>query len=457
MNIAKFSRTTTFRLTLVYSIFFTVCVIMLMGFVYWKTAREMTGRVDQILILEMQDFVGTRGDLLPGKIAEGIGRDQRHIYFYGLFASDGREMAGNVSGIPPDLPRNGRIYQTNLISSSLPPLVARAAVIRLDSGDLLLLGHDVQQLAEFRGIMKGAFFWGGSLTVALGLAFGLVLSFRPLSRIEQIQRVCELIMRGDIRQRLPISGRRDELDMLTAIVNKTLDEIERLMSEVKSVCDNIAHDLRTPLTRLRALIYRAQQQVDAPNAMLDQVISEMDSLLLRFRALLRISEIENKQRQAGFKAVHLSDILEQAVVFFEPLAEDKSIDLSMSAEKLAPIQGDGELLFEAIVNLLDNAVKFTPVGGRVLARLSQGSGGARIDIIDTGPGIEASERAAVLNRFYRGANGQCAPGFGLALGIVMAVVRLHDFEFELGEADSGTRATIFCRSFTLHRFIEKPL
>ncbi|MHB1099627.1 MAG: sensor histidine kinase [Burkholderiales bacterium] len=454
MNIAKLSRTTTFRLTLIYSIFFTMCVIMLMGFVYWKTAREMTSRVDQILILEEQDFTRTPSDLLLGKIGESIRRDQRHIYFYGLFSSDGKKIAGNVADIPQDLPRNGRIYQTRLTSSVPPPLVARAAVIRLDSGALLLLGHDVQQLAEFREIMKSAFFWGGFLTVALGLVFGLVLSFRPLSRIEQIQRVCELIMRGDIRQRLPISIRRDELDMLTAIVNKTLDEIERLMSEVKSVCDNIAHDLRTPLTRLRALIYRAQQQADVPDAMLEPVISEMDSLLLRFRALLRISEIENKQRQAGFGKVNLSDILEQAVVFFEPLAEDKSIGLSMSAEKLAPIQGDGELLFEAITNLLDNAIKFTPSGGKVMARLSWSSGGARIDIVDTGSGIEASERAAVLNRFYRGANSRCTPGFGLGLSIVAAIVRLHDFEFELGEADSGTRATIFCRPSTLRRFVE---
>jgi signal transduction histidine kinase len=455
VNIAKLSRTTTFRLTLVYSIFFTLCVVMLLGFVYWKTAREMTRRVDQILNLEKKDYTRASLDSLPVKISEGMRRDRRHTYLFGLFSKEGGWVAGNLSDIPGDLPLNGNIYQIKLPSSNSFPQsrIARISAIRLSSGGLLLLGHDVQQLLEFREIMKGAFLWGGSLTVAIGLMFGFILSFKPLSRIEEIQRVCELIMRGDIRQRLPISRRRDELDMLTAIVNKTLDEIEGLMSEVKSVCDNIAHDLRTPLTRLRALIYRAQQQGRVP--VLEQVISEMDALLQRFRALLRISEIENKQRRAGFQMVKLPDIMEQAVVFLEPLAEDKSIELVLEKEEVDAIQGDGELLFEAIANLLDNAIKFTPSGGKVTAKLSRESGGARIDIIDTGPGINANERAAVLNRFYRGENGRNAPGSGLGLSIVTAIVGVHDFEFELGQADSGTRATIHCRLSTLHRFVKQ--
>lgn len=427
---------------------------MLLGFIYWNTVTEMTRRVDQILLLEKQDFVNVQLELIPKKIEGSIRRDQRHIYLYGLFTGKGDYLYGNITQIPENLPGDGHIRQISLpTSTSFPFRVAMAELIRLPSGNLLLLGHDSEQIMEFREVMKGAFFWGGSLTVFLGLAFGLAFSLRPLQRIEQIQGVCEQIMRGDIRQRLPVSKRLDELDMLTAIVNKTLDEIERLMSEVKSVCDNIAHDLRTPLTRLRALIYRAQQQGHMP--VLEQVMSEMDSLLLRFRALLRIAEIENKQRMAGFKTISLAEILEQAVSFFEPLAEDKSIALSMSVESREIVQGDGELLFEAISNLLDNAIKFTPSGGKVQVWLKKGAAGARIDIIDSGPGIAASERSAVLNRFYRGSGSQNEPGFGLGLSIVMAVVRLHDFDFELGEADSGARATIYCWPSALHRFVDQ--
>jgi signal transduction histidine kinase len=449
VSISELSRTVAFRLTLFYSLFFTICVVMLLGFVYWQTAAEMTRRVDQILTLEKASFAALPPAQLPDLIDKSVQRDQRHIYFYGLFALDGQLVAGNVSRLPQGLPLDGSIYEIVLPAGSVQAqsIPVRVLAIRLGSGDVLLIGHDVKQLIEFVEIMRRAFFWGGSLTIMLGLMFGLVLSFRPLRRIEQVQQICELIVHGNIRQRLPVSGHHDELDMLAAIVNRMLDEIERLMAEAKSVGDHIAHDLRTPLTRLRAVLYRMQQQLgDAPaqHAMVEPVIAEVDLLLLRFRALLRISEIENKQRRAGFKSIRLHEILEQAVTFIEPLAEAKSIQLSMAAERVAAIHGDGELLFEAIINLLDNAIKFTPAGGRVEARLSNGAGGAQIDISDSGSGIMESERAAVLNRFYRGENDLHTSGFGLGLSIVMAIVRLHDFSFELGDAGPGTRATIFC-------------
>lgn len=447
MSVSELSRTVAFRLTLFYSLFFTTCVILLLGFIYWQTATEMTRRVDLILRLEKQRLTALRPDQLTDEIDKSILRDQRHIYFYGLFSTGKRLIAGNVPRLP-DIPANGLIYKADMLEASMQaPLPARVLLIPLDSGNILLIGHDVQQLIEFGEVMKRALYWGGSLTILLGLMFGLVLSFRPLRRVEQIQEVCELIMGGNIRQRLPVSRHRDELDMLAAIVNRMLDEVERLMSEVKSVGDNIAHDLRTPLTRLRAVLYRLQQQLtDSPTkrSMADQVMAEVDSLLLRFRALLRISEIENMQRRAGFRLIRLNEILEQAVNFIEPVAEDKAIRLSMAAEQTDPIHGDGELLFEALVNLLDNAIKFTPAEGRVEVRLSQGAKGPQIDIFDSGAGIGENERSAVLNRFYRGGNDIYLPGYGLGLSIVMAIIRLHDFRFELGDAHPGTRATIFC-------------
>ena len=422
---------------------------MLLGFVYWQTAAEMTRRVDQILLLEKTRFDQVSREHLPDEVDKSVQRDLRHIYYYAVFAADGRLIAGNVPKIPDGIALDGSISEIDLLTTNMQglPLPAHLLVNQLGAGETLLIGHDVQQLIEFGDIMRRAIFWGGSLTILFGLIFGLVLSFRPLGRVKQIQQVCELIALGSIKHRLPISKHRDELDMLSAVVNKMLDEIERLMSEVKSVGDHIAHDLRTPLTRLRAVLYRMQQQLSenpAQRAMADQLVGEVDSLLLRFRALLRISEIENNQRRAGFKLIQLPKILEQAVNFVEPLAEDKAIQLSLTAEQVAPINGDGELLFEAIVNLLDNAIKFTPSGGRVEVRLSPQAGGAKIDIIDTGVGIGEAERTAVLNRFYRGGNDLQATGFGLGLSIVMAIIRLHDFRFELGEANSGTRATILC-------------
>ncbi len=448
MKVLELSRTVAFRLTLFYSLFFTAGVVMLLGLVYWQTAAEMTRRVDQVLLLEKKDFAALPLERMADEIAKRIQRDQRHIYFYGLFAKDGSRVTGNVPVLPQGLQTDGNIYQVSQFETSTQPqpMPARVLTLHLEGGETLLLGHDVQQLVEFREIMKRAFFWGGSLTILLGLAFGLVLSFRPLRRIEQIQQACEQIVHGDFRQRLPLTKHRDELDMLAAIVNRMLDEIERLMSEVKSVGDNIAHDLRTPLTRLRAVLYRVHQQLAEPaqRAMVGKAVDDVDSLLLRFRALLRISEIENKQRQAGFKIVRLQEILEQAVGFFEPLAEDKSIRLSLHVENVEPVRGDGELLFEAISNLLDNAIKFTPAGGSVEARLVHGAGGPQIEIVDTGSGIGEGERAAVLNRFFRGSNVAEAPGHGLGLSVVTAIVNLHGFGFELSPAAPGTRATIYC-------------
>lgn len=449
MSVAELSRTVAFRLTLFYSLFFTLCVLMLLGFVYWQTAAEMTRRVDQVLLLEKTRLAATRFDRLPDEIEKSVQRDRRRIYFYGLFSADGARVAGNVARIPAEMKPDGRVYEITLPAGSaqIQPFPARMLAAHLDSGNILLIGHDVQQVTEFGELMRTALSWGGALTILFGLAFGLVLSFRPLRRVKQIQQAAELIMHGDIKQRLPVSRRRDELDMLAATVNRMLDEIERLMFEIKSAGDNIAHDLRTPLTRLRAVLYRLQQQlgeVSGQRAMVGHAIADVDSLLLRFRALLRISEIESKQRRSGFKSIQLQEILGQAVNFIEPLAENKEVRLTLEAEQVAPVQGDSELLFEAVVNLLDNAVKFTPAGGHVEVRLSRCEQGAQIDIVDSGIGIPENERASVLNRFYRSGNETQASGYGLGLSIVTAIIRLHDFGFELGDARPGTRATIRC-------------
>jgi signal transduction histidine kinase len=449
--ISELSRTVAFRLTLFYSIFFTACVIMLLGLIYWQTATEMTRRVDQVVLLEKNDFASVSTARLTDEIAKRIQRDQRHIYFYGLFAPDGQRVAGNVPQLPQGLPRDGSIYQLGQFSTSgqTQPMPARVLVVPLDTGNFLLLGHDVRQLVEFGEIMQRAFFWGGSLTILLGLVFGLGLSFRPLRRIEQIQQVCEDIKLGNFNQRLPVTRHRDELDMLAAIVNRMLDEIERLMLEVKNVGDNVAHDLRTPLTRMRAVLYRTQQGLlDMPDQflMVEQAIAQVDSLLQRFRALLRISEIENNRRLSHFKMLQPQQILEQAVNFFAPLAEDKGVRLTCATEKTGDVYADGELLFEAVANLLDNALKFTPSGGWVEVRLLHTAEGSRIDITDSGTGILESDRTAALNRFYRGGGNKSIPGYGLGLSIVMAIIRLHKFGFALSNANPGARATIFFQS-----------
>jgi signal transduction histidine kinase len=247
---------------------------------------------------------------------------------------------------------------------------------------------------------------------------------------------------------LPVSGRRDELDMLASIVNRMLDRIERLLGEVKGVSDNIAHDLRTPLTRLRAQLYRLQAETDPTDAhrpMLEQCIVDTDALLDRFRALLRISELEDLRRRAGFAEVDIADTLRQVYELYTPVAEDKGVKLELSAKGTAPVNADAHLLIEALSNLVANAIKFTPAHGTVELRAERTANGARIDVLDNGPGIPTAERGAVLRRFYRSESGRDAPGFGLGLSIVAAIMHLHDFRLEISDNNPrGARLTIYC-------------
>jgi signal transduction histidine kinase len=226
-----------------------------------------------------------------------------------------------------------------------------------------------------------------------------------------------------------------------------MDEVERLLWAVKSVGDNVAHDLRTPLTRLRALLYRVRQQTDEGDAhaeMLSQALDETDALLARFKAIQRISEIDRRERRAGFAAVRLQSLVREIGELYEPLAEDHGLALTTEAESVCEILADRELLFEAFSNLVANAVKFTPAGGSVRLKLTELDRGPRLEIVDSGPGIDENEREAVLQRFYRSAKTREAPGSGLGLSIVAAVARLHDFHLALSDAGPGLRVTLNC-------------
>jgi signal transduction histidine kinase len=271
-----------------------------------------------------------------------------------------------------------------------------------------------------------------------------------LRRIRAIQDSAQAIVAGDLTHRLPLSNRRDELDMLAAIVNAMLERIERLMNEVKGVCDNIAHDLRTPLTRLRAQLYRMQQQAGEGSqeaAQLDLVLAEADTLMARFRGLLRISELEDRQRRSGFVELDPVQLLQELHEFYLPLAEEDELHFELNMpETLPALNGDRALLFEALANLLSNSIKFTPAGGTVVLRGVNVDGQTRIEVHDSGPGIAESEREAVFQRFYRTEGGQPQSGFGLGLSIVAAIVSLHGFNLEVGTSDlSGAKLVLDCR------------
>ena len=426
--------TSTFRLAALFGVLFIIGNIALLSLIYWKTSAYLVHRTDDSIYIMSENFRNIAPHDVLKRVNDALKYDLRKSNVYGLFTKDGHIIAGNMDDFPATLPADGKIHQ--FAHHSIPPYMpanqanipassgpiktdglARALIQRLSNDDVLIVGRDFTQLAEIKTIILNALLVSGAVILMIGILGGFALSLRPLRRINAIRNTSKRIVQGELSLRLPVSKRQDELDMLAGIVNWMLEEIERLLTEVKSVTDTLAHDLRTPLTRIRLLLYRVQQQQAAENPqhqLLDKALSETDALLVRFRALLRISEIENQQRKAGFRLMNPCEVLNQIPDLFDALADDAGVRLDIMCDTDAGnshselsinantnsnmIYADPDLLFEGLSNLVDNAIKFTPPGGRVLVRLSRQQTILRFDIIDTGCGIAINEREAVLQR-----------------------------------------------------------
>jgi len=449
-------RISTFRLAVLFGFLFTVANVVLLGLVYWQTTSYLERRIDGSIVTMSSYFKGDSRAEAETEVRDAVTYDLRKSNVYGLFTPDGQKIAGNMARFHAELPADGKIhefyhhtlpqYSPGGVASELPLGLARAMVRRLPGGEILVVGRDFTQAAEIKSIILNALIVSGTFILALGLLGGFFLSIGPLRRINAVRDTARSIMLGKLSLRLPVSRRNDEVDMLSTIVNLMLDEIERLLNEVKSVTDNLAHDLRTPLTRLRLTLYRVQQAMTEPEQrrMLDKALTETDALLSRFRALLRISEIENRQRKAGFALIDPKEVLTPIAELFEALAEDKGVRFDVVCHAAPKIHADSGLLFEALSNLVDNAIKFTPAGGSVSVALSEFGGAARFDIIDSGVGIGAGEREAVLQRFYRGSRQDGTEGYGLGLSIVAAIIHLHGFALQFQESAGGTHISVLC-------------
>jgi signal transduction histidine kinase len=438
-------RTTPFRLTLMNGAVFALALMGLLGLIYLQTAGYLTRQIDQICVSEAKNLTVGGAERLPERVAQAVATDARHIGYYGLFSAEGIWISGNVRTLPSGFPVDGKpreIRQQGLQPGS------RALVERMPWGEILFVGHDALVLTGLRGIIVNALKVSGGLILVLGLGAAALLSLRPLRRIDSLRDASRAALKGELGVRLPVSARRDEIDMLAGVANTMIDETERLLWEVKSVGENVAHDLRTPLNRLRALLYRVRQEtklVGAEREMIDQALAETDELLVRFRALQRIGEIERRDRQAFFEPVRLQSVLEHVIELHAPLAEDRGVDLAAELAADAPaVSADPTLLFEAVSNVVDNALKFTPRGGKVTVRLLSREEGPRVEVADNGPGVPAAERDAVLQRFYRAERARTEPGSGLGLSIVTAIARLHHFTLVLEDARPGLRVALNC-------------
>ncbi|ANI60231.1 signal transduction histidine kinase [Pseudomonas sp. PvR086] len=454
LNPSKGWRSSSSRLLALYSSLFVAWSAILMGVMYYEVSNYLDTLAKHSLMQRQHLFSRFQGEQLVDALAASMTFDIRGIDAYGLFDDQQRYLSGALRQIPEELPLDGKIHMLGDCAESddptLPADSCDAVATRTLDGRWLVLVRDNGSLFAVTRIILHALLWGVSLTILPGIAGWHLLRRRPLRRIRAIQASAEAIVAGDLTRRLPLSNRRDELDMLAAIVNAMLERIERLMHEVKGVCDNIAHDLRTPLTRLRAQLYRIQQQADEGSTLavqLDSVLGEADTLMARFRGLLRISELEDRQRRSGFVRLDPVPLLRELHDFYLPLAEEGELTFELQMpESLPGLNGDRALLFEAVANLLSNSIKFTPPGGQVILRGVNDAGHTRIEVLDSGPGIAPAEREAVFQRFYRAEGGNPQSGFGLGLSIVAAIASLHGFTLEVDSSElGGARLVLDCR------------
>jgi len=449
VRLPEFIRTTTFRWTLVVSGAFALCILLMFGFVYWQTAAYMTARVDGTIARDADVMARDAPDRWHEAIEERLRQDPRRIRLAGLFAADGARITGNLESLPDQLVVDSAPQTVSVVridTRGREAQTVRAVARRLRTGEILVIGRNVDELSEIAAIVERALVMGLIPALCLGLVAGVFLSLRAQNRVEEVNRRVRRIVAGELRERLPREGLNDPFDKLAVIVNGMLDEIETLIHGIAGVGDDIAHELRTPLTRVRVGLERGRenaQTLQALRAVVDQAIGGLDQSLAIITALLRIAEIEQSRRLEGFSNVALTDVVREVGDLYEPIAEDKRIAFKVAPGVETTVRGDRDLLFEAVANLVDNAVKFTPEGGAVELSLIRLGGESVVRVRDSGPGIGAGERDIVARRFYRSDKSRHALGLGLGLSLVTAIVKLHGFRFAISSGP-GCVAEIFC-------------
>jgi signal transduction histidine kinase len=442
-------RSNTFRWALAVAGAFAVFVIVLFGFIYWQADQYLIARSDKMIGSQLTFMAGLPGERRLGAINEHLEQDSRGVQYAGLFSADGRRIAGNLDRFPPDLQIDGSARSIS-VERKLPAgretHVIRAIAGHLPNGDTLVIGREVDEAREISHVVAQALALGLLPAFCLCLIAGAWLSMRAQKRVEEVNQRVQRIIAGDLRERLPHRDVDEPFSRLTVIVNGMLDEMETMIHALAGVGNDIAHDLRTPLTRARLTLERGRTNattVEQLQMVVDKAIANIDQSLAIITALLRLAEIENSRRSAAFGTVSLHEVLREVCDIYEPIAENKNIDLRVGMQQRLHVRGDRDLLFEAVVNLVDNAIKFTPDGGRVDIALIRGNHETIVRVTDTGPGINDQEREAVLRRFYRSDKIRSTPGVGLGLNLVAAIVKLHGFSLAIHPGPGG-RLEVIC-------------
>lgn len=440
----------TFRLALLYTAFFALSVGGLFYFVFWTTSGfaqrqlEVAVQGEVTGLQESYERAGTAGLVMAiNRRIDPSGRDGR---IYLLIDPVGTPVAGNLRSWPRNVSIDDLWVNFNISNlEGVPENVAEARALQFftPEGFKLLVGRDIREAQVFRRQLLQALNAGLALTVLLGLLGGFLFSRSIMRRIEAITATCRSIMTGDLSQRIPLGRASDELGRLAQSINAMLEQIERLMRSMQQVSDNVAHDLRTPLNRLRSRLEDALRKVDdaAEREAIESAIADADNLLATFSALLRIARAE-AGLQRNFTALDLAAIGEDVAEMYAPLAEEKGQSFTARFEPGLWAKGERNLVAQALANLIDNAIKYCPAGGAVTVASVLLKGKPAFVVADTGPGIPDAYKDKVLERLFRMEQSRTSPGSGLGLSLVQAVARSHDIELKLEDNHPGLRVTL---------------
>jgi signal transduction histidine kinase len=447
--LSKTLRSSTLKLAFIYVILFSAAIFGLLGYVYWSTARYLSEISDRDISAE--SALLTKAYEASGRdgLVEFINRRLTDVHFndwvYLLVDNSFDYVAGNLKRWPAPLRSDGgwsTIAAADWQAKAAKPQTLRATYQILPDGHHFLLGRDTADLDRFEGHVTIGLASAAFLFLVLAAAAGISTSRRSVARIEAINMTSREIMRSGLGERIPLRGTGDEWDGLAENLNSMLDRIEELVETNRQVSDNVAHDLRTPLTRMRGRLERAlNQQLDVSHyrSLVNDTISDLDEILTTFSSLLRISQIEARDRTAAFRNIDLSEIVREVVELFEPTAEERAVRLKVFAPETVSVVGDRDLLFDAISNLVDNGIKHGGNRGEISVAVARGTEGPILSIGDRGPGIPIEERSHVLRRFYRLERSRNRPGNGLGLSLVAAVAGLHGAHIIMADNSPGLR------------------
>jgi signal transduction histidine kinase len=440
VRLPRILNTATFRLAALYVALFAVSVGTLGAIAYLVTAAALERRLDGRITGEM---TALKAAFAAGGLVRLTAEVQSHQQMlpagpleYRLVGAGGQRLAGKLPIVPAqigwsDVERkesDGDISRRRVLAASLA------------GGARLIIGADREQIDEVEQAILDGFVSAFGAVLVLGIAGGIALSLAFLKRVETIRRTAEAIIAGDLAQRVPVSGTGDDLDRLSQTLNRMLDRIAELMESLRHISADIAHDLKTPLARLRQRLEATRMQaqsVEEHDATIDAAIAHIDDILTTFGALLRIAQIEAGTRRAGFRELDLSAVFNTVAEAFTPAAEDGGKTLAAKIKPGIRVSGDRELLTQMLANLIDNAIRHTPTGTRVEVSLGSDSDRVVGTVTDNGPGAPPQERERMFQRFYRLEHSRSTPGSGLGLSLVKAVADLHGIVLKLRDAEPG--------------------